>query len=57
MSKLGCCMMNLKVDIYSCEGCGRAIFVEENEDAVICPYKDCGDDHIEFSHSGEIHNS
>lgn len=48
--------MQLKVDIYSCEGCGRAIVVEKDEDIEVCPYMDCGSQLYEYSHSGEVVN-
>jgi RNA polymerase subunit RPABC4/transcription elongation factor Spt4 len=46
----------LPVDIYSCNGCGRAIVIERNEEMEICPYQDCGSDDLEFSHSGYVMN-
>lgn len=48
--------MKLTVDIYSCEGCGRAIVVEKDEEIEVCPYKDCGSQLYEYSHSGEVEN-
>lgn len=48
--------MNLRVDIYSCNGCGRAIVVEEEENVKVCPYPDCESDDFEYSHSGKVVN-
>lgn len=46
----------LRVDILSCNGCGRAIVVEEDEAVEICPYKDCGSEDFDYSHSGQVLN-
>jgi hypothetical protein len=48
--------MNLKVDIYNCEGCGRAVVVEFNQEVEICPYQDCAAPLLEYSHSGHVLN-
>lgn len=48
--------MNLRVDVYSCNGCGRAIVVEEEETFNSCPYSDCCSDDFEYSHSGHVVN-
>jgi hypothetical protein len=48
--------MKLRVDIYSCNGCGRAIVIEQNEDIDMCPYVNCGSDDFEYSHSGSVEN-
>lgn len=48
--------MNLKVDIYSCEGCGRAVVVESDQAVEICPYQDCAAALLEYSHSGQVVN-
>ncbi|MDQ0412701.1 hypothetical protein [Mesobacillus stamsii] len=48
--------MNLRVDIYSCNGCGQAIVSEENEDIAVCPYKGCESYDFEYSHSGHVVN-
>jgi rubrerythrin len=48
--------MNLRVDIYSCEECGRAIVIEEDEAMEVCPYAGCGSSGVEYSHSGKVEN-
>lgn len=48
--------MQLKVDVYNCYGCGRAVVVEAEEEFETCPYKDCGSDDFEYSHSGSVVN-
>lgn len=48
--------MKLRVDIYSCNECGRAILVEENEDEIVCPFVECGSEDVEYSHSGSVEN-
>lgn len=48
--------MKLRVDIHTCNGCGRAIVSEENEDIAICPYEDCESDDFDYSHSGHVVN-
>lgn len=48
--------MNLRVDIYSCNGCGRAIVIEEDENLAVCPYENCESDDFEYSHSGHVMN-
>lgn len=48
--------MRLRVDIYSCNDCGRAIVVEENEELEQCPYKQCFSESFEYSHSGSVEN-
>jgi hypothetical protein len=48
--------MNLRVDIYSCNGCGRAIVTEEDHDITICPYDGCLSDDFEILHSGHVVN-
>jgi hypothetical protein len=48
--------MNLRVDIYSCEECGRALVVESDQEVEICPYQDCAAAMLEYSHSGHVVN-
>jgi hypothetical protein len=48
--------LKLRVDIYNCEGCGRAIVAEENHEIEVCPYKDCSSIVFEYSHSGHVVN-
>lgn len=48
--------MNLRVDVYSCNDCGRAFCSEENQDIATCPYEGCESDDFEFSHSGHVVN-
>lgn len=48
--------MNLKVDIYSCEECGRAVVVECDHEVEVCPYQDCASAILEYSHSGQVMN-
>lgn len=47
--------MNLRVDIYSCNDCGRAVIVEEDEVPNHCPHS-CHSDDLEYSHSGYVVN-
>ncbi|CEG25994.1 hypothetical protein [Bacillus sp. B-jedd] len=47
-------IVGMPVDIYSCDGCGRAIVVEKDSEIAVCPYTDCGTDLYEYSHSGEV---
>jgi len=47
--------MNLRVDVYNCNGCGRAIIVEEDEVPNHCPHS-CHSDDLEYSHSGHVVN-
>jgi len=47
-------IVGMQVDIYSCDGCGRAIVVEKDSEIAVCPYTDCGTDLYEYSHSGEV---
>ncbi|WP_175384466.1 hypothetical protein [Bacillus sp. FJAT-27225] len=48
--------MEMPVDVYSCEGCGRAIVIEKDSEIDVCPYRDCGSDLYEYSHSGVVIN-
>ena len=48
--------MQLKVDVYNCDDCNRAIVVEDGEDVGICPYEGCGSIYFEYSHSGMVEN-
>lgn len=48
--------MNLIVDVFGCEGCGRAVIVESDQDVEIFPYIDCAAALLEYSHSGHVVN-
>ncbi|ALC92073.1 hypothetical protein AM500_21455 [Bacillus sp. FJAT-18017] len=49
-------IVGMPIDVYSCDGCGRAIMVEKDAEIAVCPYTDCGYDLYEYSHSGEAIN-
>ena len=46
--------MKLRVDIYTCGDCGRALCVEENEKVKVTPC--CESEYWEYSHSGVVEN-
>lgn len=42
----------MKMDLYNCEGCGRAFAVEDGDDPSCCPV--CESELFEFSHEIEM---